>query len=128
MSVKAMRAGAMNFLTKPVKDEQLFAAVEEALGIDAEDRVARSFRQAIEQRLAMLTPRERQVLEQVAAGRRNKQIAADLGTVEQTVKVHRARVMRKMGARSAAGLVRLFTRAGIALKNMPDEPPHSGFH
>jgi FixJ family two-component response regulator len=127
-SVRAMRAGAVNFLAKPVEGERLFAAVEEALRIDAERRIERSLRQALEERLAMLTPRERQVFEQVAAGRLNKQIAADLGTVEQTVKVHRGRLMRKMGAHSIAELVWLFARAGITQMPVPERSPPADFH
>jgi FixJ family two-component response regulator len=76
----------------------------------------------------MLTPRERQVFEQVAAGRLNKQIAADLGTVEQTVKVHRGRLMRKMGAHSIAELVWLFARAGITQRPVPERSPPADFH
>jgi FixJ family two-component response regulator len=106
-SVTALRAGAVNFLTKPVATRELFAAVEEALRIDALERMTGSLRQVVAQRLTTLTPRERQVLEGVVAGRLNKQIAADLGTVEKTIKVHRARVMHKMRARSLAELVRL---------------------
>jgi FixJ family two-component response regulator len=112
-SVTAIRAGAVNFLTKPVENRELFAAVEEALRIDETERQKGSMRLALEARLGTLTPRERQVLEHVVAGRLNKQIAADLGTVEKTIKVHRARVMHKMGARSLAELVRLASSAGV---------------
>lgn len=113
-SVCAMRAGAVNFLTKPVENGELFAAVEEALKIDIAERSIKSLRHAAAGRLGTLTPRERQVLDHVVAGRLNKQIAADLGTVEKTIKVHRARVMQKMGTRSLAELVRLAVCAGIA--------------
>lgn len=112
-TVKAMRAGAVTFLTKPVEQRALFAAVDEALLIDAERRRAGSLRDCIHHRLDTLTPRERQVFAHVIAGRMNKQIAGDLGTVVKTIKVHRARVMHKMGARSLAHLVRLATAAGI---------------
>jgi FixJ family two-component response regulator len=108
-----MKAGAVDFLTKPVKDEDLLAAVRNAIEIDRLARQAEAERQAIRQRLATLTPREREVLERVVAGRLNKQIAADLGTVEKTIKVHRARVMEKMEVRSLAELVHLTERVGI---------------
>jgi FixJ family two-component response regulator len=113
-SVRAMKAGAVNFLTKPVDDNALFAAVAEALAIDAARRAASTTRQIVGERLKRLTPRERQVLEQVVAGRLNKQIAAELGTVEKTIKVHRARVMRKMEAGSLLELVQLASLAGVA--------------
>lgn len=112
-TVKAMRAGAVTFLTKPVEQRTLFAAVDEAMLIDVERRRAGSLRDCVQHRLATLTPRERQVFAHVIAGRMNKQIAGDLGTVVKTIKVHRARVMHKMGARSLAHLVRLATAAGI---------------
>ncbi len=118
-SVRAMKAGAVDFLTKPVKDEDLLAAVRNAIEIDRLARQAEAERQAIRQRLATLTPREREVLERVVAGRLNKQIAADLGTVEKTIKVHRARVMEKMEVRSLAELVHLTERVGIVAGNRP---------
>ena len=108
-----MKAGAVDFLTKPVRDEELLQAVRTAVGRDRVRRSQRAETLAIEQRLATLTPREREVLMGVVLGRLNKQIAADLGTVEKTVKVHRARVMEKMGADSVAELVRLMERAGM---------------
>jgi FixJ family two-component response regulator len=116
MTVAAIRAGAVNFLTKPVSESRLLEAVEEALQIDAAERRNDHLRHAIERRLDTLTPRERQVLEQVVRGRLNKQIAAELGTVEKTVKVHRARVMHKMGARSLAELVQLANTAGLFVR------------
>lgn len=112
-SVRAMKAGAVNFLTKPVEDTELFAAIEEALRVDQLERRLRIRKQILCKRLARLTPRERQVLEQVISGQLNKQIAATLGTVEKTIKVHRARVMHKMGARSVAELVQLALCAGV---------------
>jgi FixJ family two-component response regulator len=111
ISVKAMKAGAVDFLTKPVRDDVLLAAVHAAF---AKDRAARSTREELADlaaRLATLTPREHEVLEHVAAGELNKQIASKLGTVEQTIKVHRARVMEKMKVQSVAELVRVFERA-----------------
>jgi FixJ family two-component response regulator len=112
-SVTAMKAGAIDFLTKPIDNEKLFIAVNEALRRDAEQRAARAIRSAIEARLSTLTPREREVLKFVVAGRLNKQISAILGTGEKTVKVHRARVMAKMRVRSVAELVHLVERVGI---------------
>lgn len=118
LSVRAMKAGALNFLTKPVDDQALAVAVEEALCIDAERHAERSFRRALEQRLATLTPRERQVLEEVTAGRLNKQIAANLGTVEKTIKAHRGQVMRKLGTRSVVELVWFVACTGIVPKSV----------
>lgn len=112
-SVQAMKAGAVDFLTKPVARHQLLAAVERAAERDAQARQARADRQSIENRLATLTPREREVLQHVVAGRLNKQIAAALGTVEKTIKVHRGRMMAKLGVRNVAELVRLAERAGL---------------
>jgi FixJ family two-component response regulator len=118
-SVHAMKEGAVDFLTKPVDDQQLFAAVDQALKRDAEQRLERAIRDTIQRRLAMLTPRERQVMAHVIRGRLNKQIAADLGTGEKTVKVHRARVMSKMVARSVAELVQLAARVGVGIEPAP---------
>jgi FixJ family two-component response regulator len=112
-TVRAMKAGAVDFLTKPVDSRELLTAVEEALRLDAERRAASSTRSAVAKRLSTLTARERQVLDQVVAGRMNRQIAADLGIVERTIKIHRARVMRKMRAGSLVELLRLATIAGI---------------
>ncbi|HXC22821.1 MAG TPA: response regulator [Steroidobacteraceae bacterium] len=112
-SVAAMKAGAIDFLTKPIDNEKLFIAVNEALRRDAEQRAARAIRSAIEARLSTLTPREREVLKFVVAGRLNKQISAILGTGEKTVKVHRSRVMAKMRVRSVAELVHLVERVGF---------------
>jgi len=124
LSVRAMKAGALNFLTKPVDHQALAVAVEEALRIDAERQAVRSFRLALEQRLAMLTPRERQVLDEVTAGRLNKQIAANLGTAEKTIKVHRRRMMRKLGASSVVELVWLVARTRDCAEICVREPGH----
>ena len=112
-SVSAMKAGAVDFLTKPVKREALFSAVVRAAKVDALSRLKRDESKSIGDRLATLTHREREVLEYVIAGRLNKQIAASLGTVEKTVKVHRGRMMSKLGVKSVADLVRLADKAGI---------------
>jgi FixJ family two-component response regulator len=112
-SVRAMKAGAVDFLTKPFEDLALLGAVRSGLQRAAEVCNARDELQGIESRLATLTTRERQVLERVVQGRLNKQIAAELGIVEKTIKVHRARVMAKLGVQSLADLVRLAVRAGI---------------
>ena len=112
-SVRAMKSGAVNFLTKPVDMPDLMAAVEEALSIDAAERAASSERDGVSERLATLTPREREVFGQVVSGRINKQIAANLGTAEKTIKVHRSRVMRKMHAASLVELVKLASVVGI---------------
>lgn len=113
MSVRAVKAGAEDFLTKPVNGVDLLRAVRAALE-RASDLQARSRDlAALQERLACLTPREREVLGHVIAGKMNKQIAADLGTGEQNIKVHRGRLMRKMGVKSVAELVRVAGRLGI---------------
>lgn len=117
MSVQAMKRGALDFLTKPVDDKDLLAAIRNAFEKDRMLRTARAEVAEIEQRLATLTSREREVLAHIVSGRLNKQVAADLGTVEKTIKVHRARVMEKMQVRSLAELVRLTERVG--LKSIP---------
>jgi FixJ family two-component response regulator len=113
MSVQAMKRGAVDFLTKPVNDDDLLTAVHSAVEQDRLQRQVRAEVTEIRQRLASLTPREREVLEHVLAGHLNKQTAADLGAAEKTIKVHRARVMEKMKVQSVAELVHLAERAGI---------------
>jgi len=113
-SVKAMKQGAVDFLTKPVHDDDLLEAVRTALEKDRMNRKARTELAEIRGKLALLTPREREVLSHVVSGRLNKQIAADLGTVEKTIKVHRAHLMSKLEVHTVADLVRLAERAGIA--------------
>jgi len=113
MSVRAMKSGALDFLTKPVHDEDLLSAVNAAFEKDRIERRSRAEIDDIKQRLATLTPREREVLTHVVTGQLNKQIANDLGTVEKTIKVHRARVMEKMKVNSVAELVRLTERLVI---------------
>jgi FixJ family two-component response regulator len=112
-SVQAMKQGAVDFLTKPVHDGDLLEAVRAALEKDRMNRRARNELAEIREKLALLTPREREVLSHVVSGRLNKQIAADLGTVEKTIKVHRAHLMSKLAVRTVADLVRLAERAGI---------------
>jgi len=112
-SVQAMKRGASDFLMKPVNDEDLLAAVRVAIEKDRARRLEQAELSEIHTRLATLTPREREVLEYVVAGKLNKQIAGELGTVEQTVKIHRAHVMQKMKVQSVAELVRLTQRCGI---------------
>jgi FixJ family two-component response regulator len=107
MTVQAMKAGAVSFLSKPVKRAELVAAVREAIAKDEKSRAARLERRDVEMRVEKLTPRELQVLKLVTRGLLNKQIAAELGAAEKTIKVHRARVMQKMQVRSAAALVGL---------------------
>jgi FixJ family two-component response regulator len=110
-SVKAMKAGAIDFLTKPVDDRQLLSAIEQALARDAAARADRAERDAARAALGRLTPREGQVCAHVATGKLNKQIAGELGISEKTVKVHRARVMEKLAVASVAELVRVVDRA-----------------
>jgi FixJ family two-component response regulator len=112
-SVQAMKLGASDFLTKPVNDEDLLAAVRVAIEKHRALRRERAELSEVRARLATLTPREREVLEYVVAGKLNKQIAGELGTVEQTVKIHRAHVMQKMRVQSVAELVRMTERCGI---------------
>jgi len=111
-TVEAMKAGAVTFLSKPVRRAELIAAVQEAITKDASARAQHRELQEICRRLASLTPREREVLDLVATGMLNKQIAAELGAAEKTIKVHRGRIMDKMQVRTATALVGLLSRAG----------------
>lgn len=113
-SVAAMKAGAVDFLTKPVDEVTLMTALAKALEADTFARRLHTELLDVRTRLGALTPREREVMTHVVAGRLNKQIAGDLGTVEKTIKVHRARVMEKMGVRSVAELVRIAQSVGVA--------------
>lgn len=113
MSVRAIKAGAVNFLTKPVNDAELLSAVRSGLELAARQRDQEAEVARLRERLALLTPREMEVFRQVIAGRLNKQIAAALGTSEQTIKVHRMRVTSKMGLASVADLVRAAQRLGV---------------
>ena len=112
-SVRAMKAGAVDFLTKPVSEHSLLDAIARAEEQDGKSRQVQVEMSAIEARITSLTPREREVLTHVVAGRMNKQIAGDLGIVEKTIKVHRGRVMEKLGVRTIVDLVRIAEKAGI---------------
>ena len=114
MSVRAMKAGAVEFLTKPFRDQDLLDAVGTALEEDRARRAGDLRLAELRGRFDMLTARERQVLSLVVAGRLNKQIAGELGTTDLTIKVHRGRVMRKMGADSLADLVRMAEKLKIS--------------
>lgn len=116
MSVQAMKAGAVDFLPKPVKDTDLLRAIEQALARAVRDRAERNELEDVRERVEKLTPREREVMVLVVRGLLNKQIAFELGTVEKTIKVHRARVMEKMQEDSLADLVRLAEKVGIPAK------------
>ncbi|HEY3586968.1 MAG TPA: LuxR C-terminal-related transcriptional regulator, partial [Myxococcaceae bacterium] len=110
-SVQAMKAGAIDFLEKPVDDGALLDAVIRAVARGRSWREARAMREEASNLLATLTPREREVFSLVALGKPNKRIAAELGTTEKTIKVHRGRVMAKLGADSVVDLVRLSQKA-----------------
>jgi RNA polymerase sigma factor (sigma-70 family) len=112
--VQAMKAGAVDYLSKPFRDEELLIALEQALKRSSEQWLQLAQRKKVRERLATLTPREFDVLKLVIAGMPNKQIASQLGTTEATIKVHRGRVMEKMEVKSVAELVILAQRAGIA--------------
>jgi FixJ family two-component response regulator len=112
-SVDAIKRGALDFLEKPVRSEVLVASIRNAFARHAERRVRDAERRALQERVKRLSAREHQVMAHVIAGRLNKQIAADLGISEKTVKVHRGKVMEKMEARSVAMLVELCRLAGV---------------
>ena len=117
MSVQAMKAGAIDFLTKPFAAADLLDAIRRAIDRDTRDLGTEAHARSIHARVDTLTPRERQVFALVVTGMLNKQIAAQLGIVEKTVKVHRARVMNKMQAGSVAELVRLADNVGVIVRN-----------
>jgi FixJ family two-component response regulator len=113
LSIRAMKAGAVDFLQKPFEDQDLLDAVQRAIEEDGQARVERRETGEIKRRVESLTQRETQVLHGVAEGKLNKQIAHDLGLSENTVKTHRAHIMQKMQADSLADLIRLTGKAGI---------------
>jgi FixJ family two-component response regulator len=113
MSVKAMKAGAVEFLTKPVREQDLLDAVRAALNQDRERRKSEERMQDLRTRFEALSQREQEVMGLVAAGLMNKQVAAEIGIVEVTVKVHRHNIMKKLGAKSLADLVRMSDALGL---------------
>ena len=113
-SVRAMKAGAVDFLTKPVKEQDLIEALSRAEARDAKSRRIQSELETMQAKLKRLTPREHEVLTHVVAGRLNKQIAGELGTVEKTIKVHRSRMMEKLGIRTVADLVRMAEKLNLS--------------
>jgi len=119
MCAQAMKAGAVDFLRKPFRGDELLQCIQNALIRSAEQRRRGAEKNEARRLLDLLTPREFEVMQLVITGRLNKQIAAELGTAEKTVKVHRGRVMEKLGVTSVADLVRLVQRAGFA----PEAPP-----
>src|SRR3954452_19329142 len=120
MSVQAMKGGAIEFLTKPFRDQELLDAIQLGLSRDRARRESEQVLIGLKQRFESLSPREREIIVQVARGRLSKQIAGDIGIAEATVKVHRSRAMRKMNARSLPELGRMADK----LKLVPDEPQH----
>jgi FixJ family two-component response regulator len=121
MSVQAIKAGAEDFLTKPVARQKLVAAVERALARDAQQRAHDGELETLRVRVSRLTPRESEVFALVVRGKLNKQIAGELGTAERTVKAHRQKVMEKCEAQSLAELVRMAERLGMAAAPEPSE-------
>jgi FixJ family two-component response regulator len=113
MTVQAMKAGAIEFLTKPFREQDLLDAIHRATNFDRAARLQRAKLEVLRERYHSLTAREREVMAHVVAGMLNKQVAQELGTTEKTIKVHRGHIMQKMGARSLADLVRTAERLGI---------------
>ena len=121
MSVQAMKGGAIEFLTKPFRDQELLDAIQLGLSRDRTRRENEEALAVIRERFGSLSPREREIMLQVARGRLSKQIAGDIGISEATVKVHRSRAMRKMNVRSLPELGRMVDQ----LKLAPEKPQHS---
>jgi FixJ family two-component response regulator len=115
-----MKAGAVEFLSKPFGDQELLAAIDEAIALDRTERSKRSERSELQRRYDRLTDREREVLTFVVAGFTNRQAAGELGKSEITIGVHRGQITRKMGARSLAELVRLTDHLGIQPRGLPE--------
>jgi FixJ family two-component response regulator len=112
MTVRALKAGAVHFLTKPVREDELIDAIQQALELDRKARPKRVEIERLRQHFDLLAPRERQVMRLVVSGRLNKQIAYELGISERTIKLYRGQVMRKMGAQSLADLVKQAEKLG----------------
>jgi FixJ family two-component response regulator len=117
-ATRAMKKGAVDFLTKPFDRDELLEAIRKSLAKDADNRAQRAESDSIHEHIKSLTPREHEVMTYVITGMLNKQIAFELDISEETVKIHRSRVMQKLGVDSVAELVRLCEKAGIA----PAEP------
>ncbi len=115
MSVRAMKAGAVEFLLKPFREQELLDAVQQAIQIDREQRREAAGLAELRERFALLTVREREVMENLVAGQLNKQIGEAIGAAESTIKAHRAQLMRKMQANSLPELVRMADRLGVGL-------------
>ena len=120
-AAESMKRGAVNFLTKPVDGDDLQEAIHEALARDAENRAQRAERGSVQERIKKLSRREHEVMTYVIAGMLNKQIAGELGISEETVKIHRGRVMHKLGIGSVPELVRLCEKAGIDPAERPSQ-------
>jgi len=119
MSVRAMKAGAIEFLTKPFRDQELLDAIHAGIERDRAGRQDASIVARLQERFTSLTSREREIMAHVVTGRLNKQIAGDLDVSEITVKVHRGHIMRKMGAKSLAELVRMADKLGVSVRKLP---------